>query len=114
MQNTELPSYDAFYSKLRSCNPRQVENTDFVNLLKSGLTTEEAVIKLKLLKPPSTRNEYYQHLQQVWRLERMSSFKHLLRWYNNKNFVPTLKAKQKLIALYHDKGIKMLKLGSIL
>ena len=52
MQNTEHPPYVAFYSKLRSCNPLQSEYTDYVNLLRSGLTTEQAVIKLKLLKPP--------------------------------------------------------------
>ena len=52
MQNTELPPCHAFYSKLRSCNPLEAEYTDYVNLLKSGLTTEQAVVKLKLLKPP--------------------------------------------------------------
>ena len=43
MQNTKLPPYDAFHSKLRSCNPLEAEYTDYVNLLKSGLTTEQAV-----------------------------------------------------------------------
>ena len=60
MQNTELPPYDAFYSKLRSCNPLVAEYTDFVNLLKSGLTTEQAIVKLKLSKPPPTGIENYQ------------------------------------------------------
>ena len=48
VQSTELPPDDAFYSKLRSCNPREAKYTDYVNLLKSGLTTEQAVVKLKL------------------------------------------------------------------
>ena len=52
MLNTEVPPYDAFYSKLRSCTPFEPEYTNYVNLLKSGLTTEQAVIKLKLSKPP--------------------------------------------------------------
>ena len=52
MQNPELPSQDAFYSKLCSRNSLETEYTDFVDLLKSGLTTEQAVIKLKLSKPP--------------------------------------------------------------
>ena len=59
MQNTELPPYDAFYSKLRSCNPLEAEYTDYVNLLKSGLSTEQAVVRLKLSKPPPTRIENY-------------------------------------------------------
>ena len=52
MQIKERPPYDAFYSKLRSFNPLEAELTDYVNLFKSGLTTEQAVVKLKLSKPP--------------------------------------------------------------
>ena len=92
MQSLELPPYDAFYSKLRSCNPLETEYTDYVNLLKSGLTTEQAVVKLKLSKPPPTGIENYQYLQQIWKQEQMSSFKDFLRWYNNKDVVPTLEA----------------------
>ena len=35
-------------------------------------------------------------------------------WYNNKDFVPTLGAMQKVNEFYHQKEIDMLKLGSIL
>ena len=90
MQNTELPPYDAFYSKLRSCNPLEAEYMDYVNLLESGLTTEQAVVKLKLSKPPPTGIEYYHYLQQIWKQQQMSSFKDFLRWYNNKDVVPAL------------------------
>ena len=75
MQNTELPPYDVFYSKLRNCNPHETEYTDYANLLKSGLTTEQACIKLKLSKPPATGIENYHCLQQIWRQEQMSSYK---------------------------------------
>ena len=37
-----------------------------------------------------------------------------LRWYNNKDIVPTLKVMQTMIAFYHDKKIDMLKLGCTL
>ena len=50
MHNTELLPYDAFYGKLRSCNPLKAKYTEYVNLLKSGLTTEKAVVKWKLSK----------------------------------------------------------------
>ena len=95
MHNTELRPYDAFYSKIRSYNPLETDYTDFVNLLKSELTTEQAVVKLKLSKPPPTGIENYQYLQQIWKQEQMSSFKGFLRWYNNKAVVPTLEAMQK-------------------
>ena len=38
----------------------------------------------------------------------------LLRWYNNKDVVPTLEAMQKMTAFYHVKDVNMLKLGCIL
>ena len=44
----------------------------------------------------------------------MISFKDFLCWYNKKDVVPTLEARQKLIALYNDKDIDMLKLGCTL
>ena len=44
----------------------------------------------------------------------MSSFKDFLRWYNNKDPMPTLEARQKMIAFYHDKDIDMLKFGCTL
>ena len=114
MQNTELPRDDAFYSKLRNSNPLQAEYADDVNLWKSGLSTEKAVVKLKLLKPPPTEIENYQYLQQIWKQEQLISFKDLLRWYNNNDVVPTLEAMQEVIALYHENDIDMLKLGCTL
>ena len=44
----------------------------------------------------------------------MTSIKEFLRWYNNKDVVPTLEAIQKIIAFYHDEDIDMLKLGCTL
>ena len=41
----------------------------------------------------------------------MQYFSDFLRWYNNKDIVPTLEAMQKMIEFYHNKGIDMLKLG---
>ena len=99
MQITELPSYDAFYSKLPSCKPSEFEYLDYVNQLKSGLTTQKAVIKLKLSKPPPTGIENYQCLQQIMKQEHMSSIKDFLRWYNKKDVVPTWKAMQKRLIL---------------
>ena len=100
MQNTELPPNDAFYIKIRSCNPLETAYSDYVNLLKSRLTTEQAVVKLKLSKPPPTGIENCQYLQQIRKQEQMSSFKDFLRWYNNKDVVPTLEAMQKKRLLF--------------
>ena len=114
MQNTEFPPSDDFYSKLRSCNPLEAKYMDYVNLLKKGLNTEQAVIKVKLSKPPPTGIDNYEGLQQIWKQEQMRSFKEFFRWYNNKDVVPTLEAMQKKIDFNHDKDIDMLKRGCLL
>ena len=90
--NTEFPPYDAFYSKFCSCNRPEAKYTDYVSLLKSGLATEQAVVKLKLSKPPPTGIDNYQYLQQIWKQEQMSSFKNILRCYNKTDVLPTLEA----------------------
>ena len=41
----------------------------------------------------------------------MSTFKDYLEWDNNKDVVPTLEALQKLMKIYHEREIDMLKLG---
>ena len=75
MHITELPTYNAFYTKLRSCNPLETEYTDHVNFLKSGLTKEQAVVKLKLSTPPSTGIENHRCLQLVGKQQQMVSSK---------------------------------------
>ena len=84
MQNTEVLPYDAFYSALRSFNPLEAENTEYVNLFRSGLTTEQDVVKLKLSKPPLCGIEKYEYLQQKRKQEQMNAFRAFLLWYNNK------------------------------
>ena len=82
--------------------------------MNSGLTTEQAVVKLEPTNPPPTGIEKYQYLQQIRKQEQICSFKDFLRWYNNKDVVPTLEAMQKMISFYHDKDIDMLMLGCTL
>ena len=114
MNNSELPPYDAFFNKLRNVNPLEKDYSDYQNLLSSGFKTEEALSKMKFSKPPPSGEENYQYLLDVWNHEKMCTFKDFLRWYNNKDVVPTLEAMQKMLAFYHMKGIDMLELGCTL
>ena len=50
MNNSELPPYDAIFSKLRNVNPLEKDYSDYQKLLSSGLKTEEALSKMKLSK----------------------------------------------------------------
>ena len=114
MNNSELPLYDAFFSKLRKVNPLEKGYSDYQKILSCGLKTEEALSKVKLSKPPPPGEENYQSLLDIWNHENMCTFKDFLRWYNNKDVVPTLEAMQKMLAFYHKKGTDMLKLGCTL
>ena len=114
MNNKELPPFDSFFSILRNSNPLEKDYNDFQNLVNSGLTTEQAVVKLRMDGIPPTGAENYSYLQSVWENNNMEKFSDFLKWYNNKDVVPTLEAMQKMIEFYHNKGIDMLKLGCTL
>ena len=60
---------------------------------------------------PPTGAERYSYLQSVCENHNMQNFSDFLKWYNNKDVVPTLEAMQKMIEFYHNKGIDTLKLG---
>ena len=111
LNNQELPPYDSFFNKLRNINPLEKDYNDFENLITSGLSSEQALCKLRLNKIPPTGDEKHANLRSIWVSEGMKSFKDFLMWYNNKDVVPTLEAMQKMIEFYHQKEIDMLKLG---
>ena len=95
-------------------NPLEKDYSDSQILFSSGLKTEKALSKMKLSKSPPSREENYQYLLDIWNHEKMCTFKDFLRWYNNKDLVPTLEVMQKTLAFYHKKEIDMLKLGCTL
>ena len=111
MKNKELPPSDSFFSILLNSNPLEKNYNNFQNLVNSGLTTEQAVAKLRMDRIPPTGADKYTFLQNIWEKNNMQYVLDFLRWYNNKDVVPTLEAMQKMIEFYHKKGIDMLKLG---
>ena len=95
LNNKRLSPYDSFFSKLRNINPLEKDYNDFENLTTSGLSSEQAVCKLRLNKIPPTGDENYAYLRSIWVNEGMKSFKDFLIWYNNKDMVRTLEAMRK-------------------
>ena len=91
--------------------PLEKNYNDFQNLVNGGLTTEQAVVKLRMDKIPPTSVECYSYLQSVWENNNMQNFSNFFKWYKIKDVVQTLEAMQKMIEFYHNKGIDMLKLG---
>ena len=63
--------------------------------------------------PPSGIYKY-NYLKVVWKQEQMATFRDFVKWYNNKDVVPTLEAIQTMMEFYHNKGYDMLKLGCTL
>ena len=59
MKNKELPPYDSFFSVLRNSNPLEKDHNYFQNRVNSGLTTEQAVVKLRMDRIPPTGAENY-------------------------------------------------------
>ena len=114
MNNSEVPPYDAFFSKLRNMNPLEKNYSDYQSLHSNGVNIEEALSKMRLSKPPSSGDENYQYSLDIWNQENMCTFKDFLRWYNNKDVVPTPGAMQKMLVFFHKKGIDMLELGCTL
>ena len=64
------------------------------------------------IPPTGAKNDSY--LQSVWEKNNLQCFSDFLKWYNDDDVVPTLEAMQKMIEIYHNKGIDMLKLGCTL
>ena len=95
MNNKGLPPYDSFCSILRSSNPFEKDYNDFQKLVNSGLTTEQAVAKLRLDRIPPTGAENYSYLQSVWENNNMQYLSDFLKWYDNKDVVSTLEVMQK-------------------
>ena len=67
-----------------------------------------------LKEKPRTGIENYALLEELWKVEKMNFFRDFLRWYNNKDVVPTLQAMKKMMKFYHDQKIDTLKLGCTL
>ena len=79
MNNSEFPPYEAFFSKLRNVNPLEKDYSDYQKILSSGLKTEEALPKMKFSKTPSSGEQNYQYLLDIWNHESMCTFKNSLR-----------------------------------
>ena len=98
---TFLPPWNCFFSKLRNYNPLEKEFTDFTKLLNSGFSQQESLKKLRLKNVPPSGIDNYNYLKVVWatesghQQEQMATFRDFVKWYNNKDIVPTLEAMQK-------------------
>ena len=78
-EQQNFPTYDSFFNNLRNSNPFEKNYNDFQNLVNSGLTTEQTVIKLGMDGIPLTGAENYSYLQSVWENHNMQYFSDFLK-----------------------------------
>ena len=102
---TELPPYEAFFTKQRNHNPLEKNFHDYQKLFNGGLDQQSALKNLCNQSVLPTGLEYYSYLKSIWEQLKMITSKDFLRWYNNKEVVLfLLLGYAKNEKLYHDKG----------
>ena len=109
-----LPPYESFFSKLKNLNPSEKDFSQFKKMMESGNKELDVLRELGLKEKPLSGKENYALIEKLWMMEKMTTFRDFLRWYNNKDVVPTLQAMKKMMKFYQDQKIDMLKLGCAL
>ena len=110
---SHLPPYDSFFS-LKNLNPLEKDFTQFEKLIQSGKEQSVVLREMGLKEKPGFGIENYALLEDLWKMEKMKTFRDFLRWYNNKNVAPTLQAMVKMMEFYHGQKVGMLKFGCTL
>ena len=96
LKQTYLPEYEAFYSKLKSCN---VLNEEYEKWEKTDKTKPQ----------PKTGLQNYNDLKQIWIDRDMQTFEDFLIYYNLLDVEPAIKAITKLQTYFKDKGVDFMK-----
>ena len=91
----KLPPYEAFFSKLSNSNPVDKDFIDYEKLRRNGLDEQKSLKKLEVKTVPPSGLDNYIYLQETWKKNGLTVFKDFLKWYNNKDIVPTMEAMQK-------------------
>ena len=92
--------------KIRNSNLLEKEYLHYQKMIWSGLTTESALVTMRISEISPTGAEDYSCFEKLWEEEKKPSFKDFLRWYKNKDVILTIEAGQKKIEVYHNKGNK--------
>ena len=91
-------------------NPQEKDSADIEIVNWSGVSTEQALSKSRVKKPPTCAIIYLYSVS-FWAIDHMQNLREYFKWCDNKCVTPTLWAMLKMIDCYQKKGIEMLKLG---
>ena len=106
-----IPPYGSFFSKLKDFNPLEKEFSEFEKLIQCGKDEKIILKEMGLKEKPLTGIQNYTLLADFWKKEGMKTFRGFLRWYSNKDVVPTLTAMSKIFEFCHNWNIDILKRG---
>ena len=76
---------DSFFGKLKNLNPLKKDFAQFEQLIKSGKDESVVLREMVLKENPTTGIENYALLEELWKVEKMKTFRDFLCWYNNKD-----------------------------
>ena len=102
LDETTLPPYETFYSTIKNCNVLEEEYGAFQKLLDQGKSEQEALQALRLPVKPNTGLENYQWLQQLWTENQSSTSADFLKWYNDLDVTPMIKAIENMNQFYKN------------
>ena len=83
-------------------------------MMESGKGELDVLRELGLKEKPFSGKKNFALLERIWKMDKIKTFRDFLRWYNNKDVVPTLQAMKKMMKFYHDQKIDMFKFGCTL
>ena len=100
LDETTLPPYQTFYSTIKGCNILEEEYAVFQKLLNQGKSEQEALQTLRLPVKPKIGPENYHWLQHLWTENQWSTFADFLKWYNDLDVIPMIKAIENMNEFY--------------
>ena len=95
-----LPPYDSFFSKLKNLNPLEKDFCQFKKMMESGKGELDVLRELGLKEKSLSGKKNYALLEKLWKMDKMKTFREFLRWYKNKDVVPTLQSNEENVEIF--------------
>lgn len=109
LEETSLPPYEAFFSKLRGVNVLEEEHVQYEKLISQGCSQNEVFKKLGIKAVPESGADRYCFLQSLWKDRNMKSLKDFLKLYLEHDLTPFMKAVENMESFYKLHNIEVFK-----
>ena len=110
LDDTVLPPYEAFFSKLKNANVLDIDHTEWVRA-GGEQQQQQQQQQHQLVVEPKTGAQNYAELQRIWVERGMQTFTEYLEYYVNLDTGPFVKAAQKMLTSYHEDGVDVFKIA---